>query len=299
MKFKHSGVLAICMVFILYGFAFAVDIVVIGYNVESGGADPNTVATRIAEIDGTDIWGFSEVQNQNWANIFEIAAEDGESADFKQILGNTGGGDRLLIIYKDDKFELLDSFELDDINIGGNVRAPLVAKFKEKSTGTEFFFMVNHLYRSRETRRHLQADLLNEWASQQQLPVIAVGDYNFDWSVPNGETDHDEGYDLMTANDAFFWVRPASLIKTHDSAHNSVLDFVFVSGLAKPWTQNSTILVKPGDFPDDHRTSDHRPVKGVFDLSATPSVSKADVLERIDALQNDLNELKELVEKMP
>ena len=38
--------------------------------------------------------------------------------------------------------------------------------------------MVNHLYRTKEARRHLQADLLNEWASQQQLPVIAVGDYN-------------------------------------------------------------------------------------------------------------------------
>ena len=103
---------------------------------------------------------------------------------------------------------------------------------------------------------------------------------------------------MMTVNDVFDRARPPDLIKTHDSAHNSVLDFVFASGLAKTWIENSTILVKQGDFPDDHRTSDHRPVRGEFDLSATPSVSKADVLERIDALQNDLNDLKRLVEKM-
>lgn len=77
----------------------AQEIAVIGYNVESGGADPNEVAKRIAKVDGCDIWRFCEVSNQNWADIFETAAEDGENADFKQIFGSTGGADKLLIIY--------------------------------------------------------------------------------------------------------------------------------------------------------------------------------------------------------
>ena len=70
------------------------------------------------------------------------------------------------------------------------------------------------------------ADLIfNDWASRQQLPVIAVGDYNFDWSVIDGDTNHDEGYDKLTANSVFEWVRPAILLKTNDSNFNSVFPF--------------------------------------------------------------------------
>jgi len=75
-----------------------------------------------------------------------------------------------------------------DINVGGNVRAPLVAQLRLKPAGPEFLFMVNHLYRSNTEWRHEQARLLNAWARSQTLPVIAVGDYNFDWDVSNGDT---------------------------------------------------------------------------------------------------------------
>jgi len=32
---------------------------------------------------------------------------------------------------------------------------------------------------------------------------IAVGDYNFDWDVTNGESMHDQGCDLLTADGVF------------------------------------------------------------------------------------------------
>jgi hypothetical protein len=130
---------------------------VVGFNVESGGARPDVVDDLIAAAQGVDLWGFSEVQDAIWATLFEQAAEDGESADFQRILGTTGGGDRLLIVYNRDRFELVRSFELSDINIGGNVRAPLVAQLRLKPASPEFLFMVNHLYRSHTERRHEQA----------------------------------------------------------------------------------------------------------------------------------------------
>ncbi|MCP4411091.1 MAG: hypothetical protein GY808_00735, partial [Gammaproteobacteria bacterium] len=229
-----------CCISLVIGIAHAQELEVIGYNVESGGADPDIVAQRIIEIDGCDIWGLSEVRNQGWANIFEVAAEDGENADFIQVLGTTGGADKLLIIFNSNKFDLVDSEELHDINVSGTVRAPLVARLKIKSTGNEFYFMVNHLYRSKADKRHLQATLLNNWAESQQIPVIAVGDYNFDWSVTNGDTDHDDGYDNMIADSVFEWIRPTTLYKTQDSNYNSILDFVFVSGDAKNWDISST-----------------------------------------------------------
>ena len=161
-----------------FGASQAETLRVVGFNVESGGADPTVVDDIVARLQDVDLWGFSEVQNASWAQLFEVAAEDGEAADFVQLLGTTGGGDRLLIVYDADRFELVQQFELEHINPENRVRAPLVAHLKLKATGEEFLFMVNHLFRTNNEARHEQARLLNAWAREQTLPVIAVGDYN-------------------------------------------------------------------------------------------------------------------------
>lgn len=58
--------------------------------------------------------------------------------------------------------------------------------------------------------------MLNEWAENQDLPVIAVGDYNFDWEVVGGDQDHDEGFDLLTAGVAM--VSSLGLAQMQESA---------------------------------------------------------------------------------
>lgn len=250
-------------------------IVVIGWNAESGDANPEVVAGRIADIEGCDLWGIVEVQNADWAAQFEQAASTGEDGEFDDVLGTTGSNSRDLmqIIYNDTRFELVRFFELHRINVTGRVRAPLVAHFKIRNTKIEFLFMVNHLYRSRADRRHEQARLLNAWARNQTLPVIAVGDYNFDWEVDVGEQVHDPGYDLMVAEGHFNWVRPDKLKKTQASSdYDSVLDFVFLGGPVWTWKAESTILPRDDadtvadEFDDDSQTSDHRPVRATFKI---------------------------------
>ena len=249
--------------------AFATEeITVIGWNAESGDANPAVVAARIEEIDGCDIWGICEVQNSSWATAFEHGAEVDENADFLSILGTTGRSDKMLIIYDSDRFERLDDFELHRINLGGNVRAPLVGHFKIRGTDIEFLFMVNHLYRTKDFQRYEQARLLNLWASQQTLPIIARGDYNFDWSVPVGDKVHDQAYDEMVKDGHFTWIRPSTLKKTQASPNfNTVLDFVFLGGNSWTWKAESTILKRDANdadddsFPDDNQLSDHRPVR--------------------------------------
>jgi hypothetical protein len=177
----------------------------------------------IAGAQGLDIWGSSKVQDAIWATMFAQVAAQGETGEFASILGSTGGGDRLLIVYNHDRFEVVRQFELPHINIEGRVRAPLVAHFRLKPAGPEFLFMVNHLYRGNAPAQHEQARLLNAWPREQSLPVIAVGDYNFDWDVMNGETVHDQGYDLLTADGSFAWIWPAHLIRTQ-CLLNSILD---------------------------------------------------------------------------
>ena len=59
--------------------------------------------------------------------------------------------------------------------------------------------MVNRICGSAPTRRHEQARLLNRWASTKTLPIIAVGDFNLDWDVHQGDFVRDKGYDEMVA----------------------------------------------------------------------------------------------------
>jgi len=241
-------------------------ITVVGWNTELNDADITVIGDRIAAFQDVDLWGLAEVNRAGYQTPLEMAAEVGENANYGSVLSVSGGGDRLLALYDRSRFTLIDSWEEDAINTTGNARAALVLQLRVTTGGQEFLFMVNHLYRSRDDERHQQAELLNAWAARQTLPVIAVGDYNFDWAVSGGQ--HDAGYDLMTAGERFAWVRPETLVTTQCSGwpceFNSVLDFVFTAGAAQTWRAESEIVVLPGDFPDDNTTSDHRPVLARF-----------------------------------
>lgn len=284
--------------------AWAQTLTVAGFNVESGAASPNVIAEQIGPLDGIDLWGFSEVKNSTEARALRQGAEDGESGTFDSILGTTGGQDRLLIVYNSGRLELVSSGELHDLNIGGSVRAPLWARFRLKPSGPEFIFTVNHLYRGNTAGRHAQAQGIRSWAQTQTVPVIATGDYNFDWHFQTGDTNHDRGYDLMTEGGVFRWVRPpAPLVPTNCSFHRSVLDFVFVSGEAQTWQAESEILFPEDSYcPDTASTSDHRPVLARFDLAReepppAPSGKEA-VMRKIEALERELAELRALVEAL-
>jgi len=126
----------------------------VGFNMESGGARPDVADDRIAAAQGVDLWGFSEVQDAIWATLVAQAAARGGTGAFTPILAMTRGGDRRLTVYHRDRFDLVWQFELTDTNIGGNVRAPLVAHVRPKPVGPAFLFMVDHLYRGNAAGRH-------------------------------------------------------------------------------------------------------------------------------------------------
>jgi hypothetical protein len=65
-------------------------------------------------------------------------------------------------------------------------------------------------------------------------------------------------------------VEPSELIDTNwydnprepdgdDDYPGSILDFAFVAGPAKDWKSVCNVIVREDDFPDDEKTSDHRP----------------------------------------
>ncbi|MDQ8200680.1 hypothetical protein QEH56_21110 [Pelagicoccus enzymogenes] len=271
---------------------------IVGWNLESGESDINLLDDFAASSDGIDIWGLSEVQSYDVAEQFALAAGDGESGSFDVVFGSTGGSDRLAIVFDESRFTLVDHFELHDINTTGRVRAPLVARFSDGESGIEFMVMVNHLYRGREDQRHLQAEMLNEWVGSQVVPVVAVGDYNFDWDVSENGNSRDRGFDLMTAGGAWAWIKPDPVEVTHlSNRYDSILDFVFVSGNALGWSAVSSVM-KPYGGPDDDFKSDHLPVFASFEMSAVKANSKELILDRIETLETELAELKALVQSM-
>jgi hypothetical protein len=144
---------------------------------------------------------------------------------------------------------------------------------------------------------------LNEWVQTQAFPVIAVGAYNFDWSVTNGDRNHDAGFDGMVAGGHWAWMRPKTLVKSQcNPKNNSILDFVFVSMAARPFALTSEILHEANDCANAAVNPDYRPLKAVFDFIGAPAEqgpTRAELLRRIEALEREISELKALMQRWP
>jgi endonuclease/exonuclease/phosphatase (EEP) superfamily protein YafD len=149
--------------------------------------------------------------------------------------------------------------------------------------------------------RRDQGQRLNEWVRTQTLPVIATGDYNFDWSVTNGDQSHDAGFDRMVVDNQWTWLRPATLVRSQCNPNfDSVLDFVFVNTAARPLALASVILQEANDCGNVAANPDHRPLRAEFELGAiTPAPTRSELLERIEALERQILELKSLIQRLP
>ncbi|QDV49573.1 Endonuclease/Exonuclease/phosphatase family protein [Gimesia fumaroli] len=310
-----------CLLFV--STAHSEEIRVLAWNVESGGNDSDVIAQQLADFDGYDLIGLSEVRKKN-AIKYVVGAAAGENAFFKYKRGKTGGADRLLLIWNSHKFEKTAELEMHDLKME-NGRAPLAVRLKSKADGKQFWFMVNHLYRGNSGdnygKRKRQAIGLRKWMKEQNVPTIVVGDFNFDYDIPNGPGN--PAFKEMVKGNSVKWVRPRTLIKTNaNTNYNSVLDFVFVNGKANAWNPKSTIIVREGDFdePKSPTLSDHRPVDAVFDtgtsspleaivetlprsrltdsVPSSESSAQTEILQRIRRLKKELQELEQLVESM-
>ena len=91
---------------------------------------------------------------------------------------------------------------------------------------------------------------------------------NMDYDFPTQKGN--KAFDEFLTGDVWKWVKPAKLVDTNwsdpdndgkDNYPDSCLDFAFVAGTARDWKAQSRVVVRPGDFPDDERTADHRPVE--------------------------------------
>jgi endonuclease/exonuclease/phosphatase family metal-dependent hydrolase len=243
------------------------DISILAWNVESGGSDPQVIAQQLKELGSDDIVCLSEVDPNNF-ELFRSAM----GPSFSTINGRTGRSDSLQILYDSQKFEALQTEELGTYREytlnNGTHRSPLYVRLKIKGTEWQFVVMVNHLARGNAELRKMQAIGLREWARDQDAPIVSIGDFNmdFDFRTERGN----DAFPEMIRDNVWAWVRPKELVDTNwadrgkdgvDDYPDSMLDFAFVAGPAKTWTPECIVVVRPSDFPDDDKTSDHRPIR--------------------------------------
>lgn len=246
---------------------------ILGWNVESDGNDPDVIANQLEALGDYHIVALTEVKRRNFGRYRDAVARGGNS-EYRYIASRTGGDDSMVIIYDRNRLNLNDVQEL--FNVEGKWmndrnwrhRSPLIAKFYDRTERKPFLVMVNHLARGDESLRRSQVEGLRKWANAQTLPVIGMGDMNFDYEIATEEGN--EGYDTFFEGDTFQWVKPAEMIDTNWADHNgdgvddypnSILDFAYVANDAKNWGGTSKVIRRTGDFPDNGQTSDHRPVE--------------------------------------
>lgn len=245
----------------------------VAWNIESGGNDPTVIAKQlINDLDRYDIYGLVEVDPSN-TNLYRKSIQ-AHGDGYRSIVTTTGGEDRMMIVYDSDRLEALkhaeleshDGVRMNDVNLGH--RSPLMVRFQDAVTDVEFIVVLNHLARADAEFRQEQAQALRLWAAAQDLPVLGVGHYNFDFDFPTRRGN--AAFDEFHLDYVWYWVEPEKLVDTNwsdrdedgmDDYPHSCLDFTFVAGKANLWQSRSRVIVWDGDFPDDDKTSDNRPME--------------------------------------
>ena len=242
----------------------------LSWNVESDGANADVICNQLSELnqsDRYDVIGLTEVKPPDWKKFRSALGEH-----YRYEFSRSGFSDRMQILFNTNVFEEVRHFDLKKINLLNRYRAPLVVQLRHLKTGREFLVMLNHLARGKAGIRQQQAELLVQWARDQTLPVIAIGDYNFDYVFETKKGN--PAFKKMLKDNVWEWVQPDQMIDTNwydelgdgeDDYPGSMLDFAFVANAAKTWKKTCRVIVRDGDFPDDESTSDHRPFELEFE----------------------------------
>lgn len=277
---------------------------VVSWNVDSNQPDPHLPALYISQMQGVDLWGLAGVRNAWWAEMFRDAAAENERPGVTGHLSPTGGSNRLLILYDPRMFDLITTFELDWEGEPWRtpyvaLRPALVAQLRHLGTGQEFFFLVNSLHPDWAAQ---QAEKLAKWIRRQNLPVIAVGTYWFQYNLGSQplRCRGQAGLSTLLA-DGVQWIRPVELVQTYDGPCDTIEDFIFLANDAGRVYGQSRIMVGPGGFSGRSLTGSHRPLRTTLTIvSSTPEAElQRRIHQRLLRVEAELDELEALIRRLP
>ncbi len=301
-KFSFYG-LVTCAIALCCSFGSADEFRLLAWNVESNRpnqppvSNPLVIAEQLTELmqspeTRSEIIVLSEVDPVTVLR-FQKAVAEGLAAEIDYVTSASGGfrdSDSLLVIVDKRRFRIEEAIELhryggivanfnnpetDSADFGAmRARSPLAVRLADLQAGDSFWVIANHLARGEADLRTDQARMLVKWAAEHPAPIIAAGDFNFDYDFKTEQGN--AGFQAMMEGDVWKWLKPEPLVDSNwsddraavgqrvDRYPDSILDFVFVANQAKQWQGDSDVVVRPGDFPDNDQTSDHRPVIARF-----------------------------------
>ena len=298
----------IVAVLLTVGSAQAEEFRAIFWNMHSDHSSASFLGRQMADKEGIDFWGLSEVQNQAAVAAFLVALNaEHTDAEFVSKISEDGGADRLAIIYRSDRLTSVpysggatvndigdNFFQVDAVNVGGTIRPALGIQLQSPS-GQMVVVLANHWKccggPSNRERRKKQAIQMNSFAIQTPgLPIISGGDFN----IPlhgRGQTD-DAFITLMQ-----IWeYRDPQMERIGTFRSGSVLDAVFVANRVQGWQSSTSILRREGNvvattrtFSDNRQTTDHRPLLLVVE---------SDAAERLEELREIVADLEVSLERL-
>ena len=202
----------------------------LAWNVQSGESDARVIADQLRQLPGYDVYCLTKVLRRSFPT-YKAALPD-----YQAIESASGRSDRMMILFNVQKFELLEQNELHQLN-NGTHRSPFYVRLRDKKTQTELIVMTNHLARGNKYLRLQQAAGLREWARDQPVGVVNIGDFNMDYSFKRKKGN--DAFPEMLRDNIWKWIPPEPLVDTQwsdnygkDRYPNSMLDFAFVSGPA-------------------------------------------------------------------
>ena len=138
------------------------------------------------------------------------------------------------------------------------------------TTGVEFYVGNVHLKccgSGTATRAH-QAEIIREWISRADVPVILTGDFNIP-VAPASATGNQGSAAFTTLEQVATWLRPSNPVKTQCSPNfDSMLDLFFLTD--GPNISMNRVAVRETDPSycdlDAKGYADHRPVVATFDI---------------------------------
>ena len=134
----------------------------VSFNLQSGDSDLSRLIGDLSRLPkDVDVWAFQEVDPE-WFEALVEAIESWTKQDYEGFISRSGNDDRLMFVYKADRFELELIEELDYINIKGRVRSPLHLGLVSRESNEIVSIVNNHLYRG-STQRATRPGSLTQW----------------------------------------------------------------------------------------------------------------------------------------
>jgi hypothetical protein len=190
---------------------------------------------------------------------------------FAAINGKSGGSSRLQILYDPGRIEqirLPESGSFEGVRVGDvKGETPLRALFRDKASGVAFWLINVHLASANAAIRNKQAAELREWARSATLPIVAIGnfDFNHDFHQGNGGS----GLDSLLLDSPWKRVLPESRADRGRAADGIgvltgeaglLTEFALVGNSARQWQSSAAFISGDGAFPEIEITAAHLPV---------------------------------------